>query len=92
VLESIALFLILVILWIGGRFLLTHWLWGQVVSGRISNRKGQIVYALTFAVLPLLALPWIPWAWPYLLGATVVLFVVQLAFSGAYLAFLRRNT
>jgi hypothetical protein len=89
---QLPLFLIVFVLWIGGRFLLTHWLWGAVASGRISNRVGQIAYAATLAVLPVLALPWVPWAWPYLLAAAVALFLIQLAFSGAYLAFLRRNT
>jgi hypothetical protein len=92
VLDSLALFMILVVLWIGGRFLSIHWLWGAVASGRVSNRLGQVTYAATLAVLPLLPLPWVPWAWPYVVAAAIVLFLAQLALSGAYLAFLRRNS
>lgn len=90
--AELPVFLILVVLWIGGRFLLTHWLWDAVASGRLPNRLGQAVYAATLAALPLLALPFASWAWPYLVGAAIVLFLVQLAFAGAYLRFLRRNT
>lgn len=89
--DDIAILLIVVLLWIGLRFLLAHWLWGAVASGRLSNRVGQIAYAITLAVLPLLALPWVLWAWPFLLAAAIVVFLVQLAFSGAYRAFLRGN-
>jgi hypothetical protein len=90
-LDQIAIFLILVLLWIGARFVLMHWLWNAIGRGTVSQRTGQLLFAAMLGTLPLLALPWVLWAWPYLLAAGIVLFLVQLAISGAYLAFLRRN-
>ena len=89
--AELPLFLILVVLWIGFRLLFRRWLWRRVARRDLTFQQGTWLHALTFAVLPLLALPWFPSAWPVLVGAALILLLFQVALAGLYARFLRRN-
>jgi hypothetical protein len=57
-LDSIAVFATLVLLWIGFRLLFRRWLWRSAYARRMTRRNVMMLNAATFAILPLLALPW----------------------------------
>ena len=79
--AELPLFLIVVVLWIGFRFLFRRWLWRSVANGRVSMRTAVVLHSASFAVLPLLAIPFVPWAWIILVLASVTLLVFSLAIS-----------
>ena len=56
--NDIAVFLIIVLLWIGFRFVFRQWLWRSAYGRNLSMRTATLLNAASFAILPLLALPW----------------------------------
>jgi hypothetical protein len=57
-LDSLAILATLILLWIGFRFLFRRWMWRSAYARRMTRRTLLILNAATFAILPLLALPW----------------------------------
>lgn len=80
-LDQIAIFLSLLLLWIGFRFLFRRWLWRSMANGRITMKSAVVLHAASFAIVPLLALPFVPWAWMILLVASITLFAFSIALS-----------
>jgi Na+/H+ antiporter NhaC len=79
--TNIPWFLILVLLWIGGRFLMRRWLWRNLANGRISKRQAVTIHAASFAIVPLLALPFVSSGWLLLIGLSVALFAFEVGIT-----------
>ena len=92
-LDSLALFLTLVLLWIGFRFLFRRWLWRSAYGRNMSMRRALLLNAASFAILPLLALPWAQTttAVVALLVIAVVVFMFEIAISRLAIRFDRTN-
>lgn len=87
---GLAVFVTLAAIWLFARIALRRRIRTWVESGRLTVRQAGVIYAASFAVLPLLALPWrnSPVDIAVLLAAAAVLFVggvtiVWLATKGA---------
>jgi hypothetical protein len=85
------LFLILVVLWIGGRFLMRRWLRRNLATGRISKRQAMTIHAASFAIIPLLALPFVSSGWLLLIGLSIGMFVFEVGFALLALRFVEGN-
>ena len=92
-LDSIAIFATLVLLWVGFRLLFRRWLWRSAYARRMTRRNLMMLNATTFAILPLLALPWAQstTAVLLLLGVAATVFVFQIAISRLSIRFDRTN-
>src|SRR6187402_3682750 len=92
-LDSLAILATLVLLWIGFRFLFRRWLWRSPQVRRMSRRNVLILNAATFAILPLLAIPWAgsTTGVVLLLLASAVVFVFEMAMSKLSIRFDRGN-
>ena len=92
-LDTIAIFLILLILWIGLRYWGARWLWFRADEGRISLRFAQLIHAGFYFLLPLIGLPWARTATDVaiLVAAGAFLFLFQLVLARGYREFLDRN-
>ena len=93
-LDDIAIFLILVLLWIGAQFLLSLRLYNMWGSGRWSFERALVIHSASVAVLPLLAVPWAGSMGGVitLLGAAGVLFVFEILLAQLFRRFLARNS
>jgi len=93
-LDQVAIFLILFVLWIGLRYWGARWLWNRSHSGRMSLETAQLLHAGFYFLLPLIGLPWARSAIDVLvlIGLGVVLFGFQLLLARRYRSFLDRDT
>jgi hypothetical protein len=93
-LDQIAIFLILFVLWIGLRYWGALWIWRRVNRGQFSYDVGQALHAGIYAVLPLLGLPWVRTATDVaiLVGLGILLFVFQFMLGRLYRWFIGRNS
>ncbi len=57
-LDSFAILATLLLLWVGFRFLFRRWMWHSRQARGLSRRNLLMLNAATFAILPLLAIPW----------------------------------
>ena len=80
-LDQIAIFVTLLILWIGFRFLFRRWLWRTMASGRITMKTAVVFTPRALPSSRCSHLPFVPWAWPILLAASVGLFAFSFALS-----------
>jgi hypothetical protein len=92
-LDSIAVFATLVLLWVGFRVLFRRWLWRSAYARKMTRRNVLVLNAATFAILPLLALPWAQstTAVVLLLGIAATVFVFEIAISKLSIRFDRSN-
>ena len=93
-LDSLAILATLVLLWIGFRFLFRRWLWRSAYARNMSRRNVLILNAATFAILPLLAIPWAgsTTAVVLLLVIAAGVFVFEMAISKLSIRFDRTNS
>jgi hypothetical protein len=92
-LDGFATFLTVVLLWVGFRFLFRRWLWRSAYGRNMSMRRALILNAASFAILPVLAIPWAgsTTAIVVLLIFAVVVFAVEIAISRLAIRFDRTN-
>lgn len=86
-----AIFLILVVLWIGFRFLFRRWLRAKVGRRELTEERAMVLYAASVASIPLLAIPFVrvPDGWTLLGGVAVSIFVFQLAMTLLFWRFVK---
>ena len=92
-LDSLAIFATLVLLWIGFRILFRRWLWRSAYARNMTRRNALLLNAATFAALPLLAIPWAQSiaAVVLLLIVAAIVFVFEIAISKLSIRFDRNN-
>jgi hypothetical protein len=92
-LDSLAILATLILLWMGFRFLFRRWLWHSSRVRTMSRRNVLLLNAATFAVLPLLALPWAgsPTAAVLLLALAAIVFAFEMAISRLSIRFDKTN-
>ena len=85
------LFVVIVVAWLALRVGTRVWLRRKLASGAISADGALFVHAATFAVIPLLALPWrhSPSEIALLVAMSAMLFLGQLTFARLMLRYLQ---
>jgi hypothetical protein len=92
-LDGFAIFLTVVLLWVGFRFIFRRWLWRSAYGRNLSMRRALILNAASFAILPLLAIPWAgsTTGVVVLVIFAVAVFVFEIAISRLAIRFDRTN-